>query len=115
MKNSNYYSAAPKPKSLRRPKKIEIALTALLVSKDKGITQPEAYNAYGETCLHSTISAIRHTYGIKVFSLPSSKTNSFGGKPFHRYWISDSEAREQAQLLILSMGKKRGAEYVGIN
>lgn len=57
-----------------------------------GLNQLEAFNAYGETCLHSTISTLSNNYGIRFKrKLEPHKHRNGGTTHFMRYWISDDD------------------------
>jgi hypothetical protein len=96
----------------RKESKIQVALESLVARDEHGLTQPEAYQIYHESCLHSTISALRHNHGINIKSMPNSVKNEYGGKPFNRYWIAYGEDRERAQQVLINMTTKRGAQLV---
>jgi hypothetical protein len=96
----------------RKESKIQVALGSLVARGEHGLTQPEAYKIYHESCLHSTISSLRHCHGINIKGVPSSVKNEYGGKPFNRYWIAYGGDRERAQQILLSMATKRGAQLV---
>ena len=61
----------------RNASKIEVALGSVLYTGDHGLTQPEAYKIYHESCLHSTVSALRHYHRINIKSAPSSVKNGY--------------------------------------
>lgn len=101
-------------KKIKPPKKNEIIVTAIFLSLDKGLTQPEAYKICGESCLHTTVSSIQTNYGIQIMREPSSFKNSFGGRPFFRYWIAEGKNRKLAQKVIIQMAHNRGQTIIPI-
>ena len=94
---------------MRPPYKIELALNALLNKGPQGITQPEAFNAYRESCLHTTISSLKNERGIGFVSEPDFETVvHFYQKPFNRYWLATDEDRVMALKLLNAYRANRG-------
>ena len=98
---------------MRPPYKIELALNALLNKGPQGITQPEAFNAYRESCLHTTISSLKNERGIGFVSEPDFETVvHFYQKPFNRYWLATDEDRVMALKLLNAYRANRGLPKV---
>lgn len=91
------------------PLKIELALNSILHAGPKGITQPEAQATYRESCLHTTISALRHSKGIEFISHSDQDTVVYyNQKPFSRYWLASDEDRKKALKLLNAYRANRG-------
>ena len=98
---------------IRPPYKIELALNALLNKGPQGITQPEAFTSYRESCLHTTISSLKHEKGISFVSQPDFNTVAyFNQKPFSRYWLATDEDRVMALKLLNAYRTNRGLPKV---
>ena len=98
---------------MRPPYKIELALNALLNKGPQGITQPEAFNAYRQSCLHTTISSLKNEKGIGFVSEPDFETVvHFNQKPFSRYWLATDEDRVMALKLLNAYRSNRGLPKV---
>ncbi|OES32077.1 hypothetical protein [Alteromonas macleodii] len=98
---------------MRPPYKIELALNALLNKGPQGITQPEAFNAYRESCLHTTISSLKNERGIGFVAEPDFETVvHFYQKPFNRYWLATDEDRVMALKLLNAYRSNRGLPKV---
>lgn len=78
------------------PKKI-VALKHLLT---RPLVQLEAFNLYGETCLHSTISHFANKQGLVFIRerVPHKHRNG-GTVYFMRYTLSEN-SREKAQTIV---------------
>lgn len=101
---------------MRPPYKIELALNALLNKGPQGITQPEAFNAYRESCLHTTISTLKNEKGITFVSEPDFETVvHFNQKPFSRYWLATDEDRVKALRLLNAYRSSRGLVKVNFD
>lgn len=97
----------------RPPYKIELALFSILHNGSQGITQPEAFNAYRESCLHTTISSLKNEKGISFVSEPDFETVvHFYQKPFNRYWLATDEDRVMALKLLNAYRSNRGLPKV---
>jgi len=95
------------------PFKVELALYAILHKGAQGITQPEAFNAYRESCLHTTISSLKNERGIGFVSEPDFETVvHFYQKPFNRYWLAADEDRVMALKLLNAYRSNRGLPKV---
>lgn len=105
-KTEHNHSNANKP-----PYKVELALNALLHKGPQGITQPEAFMIYRESCLHTTISSLKNGKGICFISQPDYETIAhFHQKPFSRYWLASNTDREKALKLLNAYRSNRGLE-----
>lgn len=92
-----------------QPYKIELALNSILHNGPRGITQPEAQIAYRESCLHTTISALRHSKDIEFVSHPDQDTVVYyNQKPFSRYWLASDEDRKKALKMLNAYRANRG-------
>ncbi|MBL3809566.1 hypothetical protein [Alteromonas macleodii] len=101
---------------MRPPYKIELALNALLNKGPQGITQPEAFNEYRESCLHTTISTLKNEKGITFVSEPDFETVvHFNQKPFSRYWLATDEDRVKALRLLNAYRSSRGLVKVNFD
>tara|TARA_Y100000994_G_C15703537_1_gene446318 strand:+ start:2742 stop:3197 length:456 start_codon:yes stop_codon:yes gene_type:complete len=95
------------------PYKIELALFSILHNGPQGITQPEAFTSYRESCLHTTISSLKHEKGISFVSQPDFNTVAyFNQKPFSRYWLASDKDRVKAQKLLNAYRSNRGLSKV---
>lgn len=95
------------------PFKVELALYAILHKGAQGITQPEAFNAYRESCLHTTVSSLKNEKGIGFISEPDFETVIFfNQKPFNRYWLATDEDRVMALKLLNAYRSNRGLSKV---
>lgn len=84
--------------SVKTPKKI-IALSFLV---EGPLIQLEAFQLYGETCLHSTISELCHKHDLVFERSREPHTHRHGGKThFTRYRLSD-KSQATAKALISS-------------
>lgn len=97
----------------KRPYKVELALNSILHNGPRGITQPEAFTSYRESCLHSTISSLKHEKGINFISQPDFNTVVyFNQKPFSRYWLASDKDRVNALKLLNAYRSNRGLTKV---
>ncbi len=100
-------------KENKQPYKIELALFSILHNGPQGITQPEAFNAYRESCLHTTISSLKNEKGINFVTEPDFETVvHFYQKPFNRYWLATDEDRVMALKLLNAYRSNRGLPKV---
>ncbi|WP_438499298.1 hypothetical protein [Alteromonas australica] len=98
---------------IKPPFKVELSLNAILHKGAQGITQPEAFNAYRESCLHTTISTLKNEKGIGFVSEPDLETVvHFYQKPFNRYWLATDEDRVMALKLLNAYRSNRGLPKV---
>ena len=95
----------PKP-----PTKQEVALLTLLEAGKHGLNTFEANDKYGDTCLHSTISAFRKFYSID-FSTNQECVISRVGTPVSvkRYFLLDELSIKASKKLIDYWRQKRNA------
>ncbi|MFY0667313.1 MAG: hypothetical protein JXQ95_04720 [Alteromonas stellipolaris] len=97
----------------KRPYKVELALNTILHNGPRGITQPEAFTSYRESCLHTTISSLKHEKGINFVSQPDFNTVVyFNQKPFSRYWLASDKDRVNALKLLNAYRSNRGLPKV---
>ena len=95
------------------PYKIELALFSILHNGPQGITQPEAFTSYRESCLHTTISSLKHEKGISFVSQHDFNTVAyFNQNPFSRYWLASDKDRVKAQKLLNAYRSNRGLPKV---
>jgi hypothetical protein len=112
-KGSNTKTDTSNTTEKRPPYKIELALNAILHNGPRGLTQPEAFISYRESCLHTTISTLRHLKEIQFIAHPDFDTVvHFHQKPFNRYWLATDSDREKALRLLNAYRSKRGLETV---
>jgi len=93
----------------RAPYKIELCLMELLARKDSGLIELEALQAYGETCLHTTISTLSNDHGL-AFKRDGHKHASKHGLVvrFTRYILANDEQVDKAKALLKHYRVKRG-------
>ena len=93
--NQQINTSKIKPKA---PLKIELCLVEL-----------EAFQAYGETWLHSTISTLANDKGLMFKRQTESHIHQHRGKVyFTRYSLFDDNETQKAQLLLNNYQSKRG-------
>lgn len=98
---------------IKPPFKIELALYAILKNGSLGITQPEAFSSYRESCLHTTISSLRHEKGIGFLAKPDLATVVYcHQKPFNRYWLASDKDRVKALRILNAYRLNRGLAKV---
>ena len=97
--------------SARVPLKTEQALALLLnaYQRDRFIIALDALNAFGDTCWHSTVAALRKQ-GIEFEQRSHEHTHQRGGTVwFQAYRLRDEEsAQKAAQLLAFYRSVPRG-------
>ncbi|WP_163650716.1 hypothetical protein [Modicisalibacter sp. 'Wilcox'] len=87
--------------SARIPLKLELALELLLQADDaqRYITTLDALQAYGDTCWHSTVAALR-AKGVEFLQERYQHAHRHGGHArFEAYRLSP-DSREQAEQLL---------------
>lgn len=95
--------------AIKPPIKKELCLTLLIQRGQRGLTQPEAYSAYHESCLHTSISSLQQQHGLQIARLPDKATVvHYGQKAFNRYWLADENQVEKATNLLNYYRTKRG-------
>ncbi|WP_032095045.1 MULTISPECIES: hypothetical protein [unclassified Alteromonas] len=105
IKNGNSYVTEIGPRI-----KSEYTLEMLLKVGPNGITQPEAYSVYRESCLHSTISALQNQHDIKIMRRSDKQSIVHKRqKPFSRYWLPDIVQANRALTLLNFYRKQRNA------
>jgi len=94
---------------LRPPLKIELCLTIFLEKERHGLNQLEAFKAYGETCLHSTVSSLYNRHGINLIRNTEQHIHQRGDRThFVRYALVESKSIDKAIALLIKMREKRG-------
>lgn len=93
---SHKESVTPTTKRARVPKKA-ICLSYLY---QHSLVELEALSLYGETCLHSTISALANNNGLEFKRVRESHSHQHGGTVyFTRYTLADESRKAAAALL----------------
>lgn len=64
---------------------------------------------HGDTCLNSTISALRNKHKLTILDHWETYTGRHGSKPVKRYWIPEGEPTEQALKLLAHMRAREAA------
>jgi hypothetical protein len=91
------------------PFKIELCLTELINRTENGLNQLEAFAAYGETALHSTISALANDHGLLIKRVREPHIHRHGTLThFHRYSLSSIDSMAHAKHLVAAYAKHRG-------
>lgn len=92
----------------RPPYKIELCITELLERGDAGLVELEAFQAYGETCLHSSISTLANKHNLE-FTRVSHRHNSKRNVIVHfiRYSLLNEQQIDGAKALLLQYRSKR--------
>ena len=92
------------------PIKMELVIETLLRAGRYGVTQPEAYPIYRESCLNSSISALQNNHCINI-SRQSDITSKVHRKqkPFTRYWLPDEAQANKALNLLNYYRRQRNA------
>ena len=93
----------------RAPYKIELCLMELLARRESGLIELEALQAYGETCLHTTISTLSNAHAL-TFERGSHQHRSKRGPIaiFTRYSLVNDEQSDKAKALLKHYRTKRG-------
>lgn len=96
-------------KPARPPFKMEETIKTFIECGDLGMNQLEANKRYGETCLHTSISTLDNSYGIRFKRQPENIKNRAGTlSRFTRYsFLTESDER-RAKNLVNSFRKRRG-------
>ena len=67
---------------------------------NRSMNRLEALSLYGDTCLNTTVSALRKEHGISFLKKLEPHVNQVGGTVrFTRYWLAD-ESKDRANQLI---------------
>ena len=99
---------------IKLPTKTELCLVEFIHRSSEGLIQLEAFNAYGESCLHTSVSTLCNTKGIKFARETQPHINRMGGKTyFTRYWLLDDQEIAKAKALVIQCQIKRGLLSVG--
>lgn len=103
----------PEAKKKRIPLKIELCLEMLIQADREGrfVMAHDATKAYGDTCLNSSISALRDK-GLKFLQLPCPIEHRHGGiARFQQYRLAP-DSRQKALALLMEyqlLTSRRGA------
>ncbi len=102
--------------SIQPPIKKELFIETLLRSGNRGITQPEAYLTYHESCLHTSVSTLQNLNGIAVLRRSDKSTIVHRRqRAFNRYWLADHNQAEKALRLLNHYRKQRNAPPLSLN
>ena len=104
----NRVEITPKQGNQKPPTKLELCLIELLSRGTNGLTELEAFSAYGETALHSTISTLFNDKGLVFKRERQPHTHRHGRKVyFKRYWLLDDKEITKARSLLSMCQTKR--------
>ena len=94
---------------IKLPTKLELCLVEFINRSKRGLIQLEAFNAYGECCLHTSVSTLCNAKGINFVRENHPHINQRGGKTyFTRYWLLDDNEIQKAKELVIQYQIKRG-------
>ena len=94
---------------IRPPFKIELCIDELLYRGSKGMIELEALQAYGETCLHTTISTLANKHGLLIGRKTEPHNHRRGGVThFTRYTLIDELSTHKAKALLSHYMQRRG-------
>lgn len=94
---------------VKRPLKIELCLMELLHRGGAGLVELEALQAYGETCLHTTISTLANSKGLIFKRQQQSHVHQYRRTVyFTRYSLLNDEETNKAKVLLNHYQSKRG-------
>jgi len=92
----------------KAPFKIELCIDELIFRSSGGITELEALQAYGETCLHSTISTLANRHGLIIERKMEPHKHRRGGLThFTRYSLVDEKSIKKAHDILGHYSKRR--------
>jgi hypothetical protein len=93
---------------IKAPFKIELCIDELLLRSSDGMIELEALQAYGETCLHSTISTLSNRHDLIIDRKTEPHQHRRGGMThFTRYSLIDEESIKKAQNILAFYLKAR--------
>ena len=93
----------------RPPFKIELCVDELVFRSSRGMNELEALQAYGETCLHTTISTLANKHGLIISRRTEPHNHKRGGVTrFTRYSLVDELSKRKALALLAHYQKRRG-------
>jgi len=106
---SSHFNTQTNNTPKRAPFKIELCIVELLERRESGLIELEALQAYGETCLHTTISTLSNAHGL-TFKRSSHQHRSKRGPItiFTRYSLANEEQIKKAETLLKRYRNKRG-------
>jgi hypothetical protein len=64
IQESSHFNTQTNNTAKRAPYKIELCSVELLERGESGLIELEAFQAYGETCLHTTVSKLSNAHGL---------------------------------------------------
>ena len=95
----------------KRPKfKKESAIALFLIRGDSGVCEPQVYENYRETCLHTTVSTFEKMHGMK-FNRKYDPATKYR-RPFMRYWLADKSSIKIAFNLLNQLRVKRNVKPI---
>lgn len=108
-KNTNSGTSKVNTSPKRPPYKIELCIIELLERGEAGLIELEALQAYGETCLHSTISTLSNKFNLEL-KRGSHQHNSKRKVVvnFTRYSLADEQQIINAKTILSQYRTKRG-------
>jgi hypothetical protein len=107
--SSSVLTKQVKHTKIRPPFKIELCIDELLYLGPKGMIELEALQAYGKTCLHTTISTLANKYGLIMDRKTEPHRHRRGGiTHFTRYSLTDELSIRKSEALLLHYMKLRG-------
>ena len=97
-------------KGIKPPTKNEVFLITLYRAGGNGLNQPEAYRAYGESCLHTSISWAANTRGLVIERTTEPHDSPVGTRThFTRYTLANETEQAKALAIINAYRAARGA------
>jgi hypothetical protein len=97
-----------KSTKIRPPFKIELCIDELLIRGSDGMIELEALQAYGETCLHTTVSSLANRHGLLIDRKSEPHKHRRGGTThFTRYSLIDDKSVAKALNLLKHYSKLR--------
>ncbi|MEX2373992.1 MAG: hypothetical protein WD942_00175 [Dehalococcoidia bacterium] len=86
----------------RTPLKIELCLEMLIQADREGrfVMSFDAMREYGDTCLHSSIAALRDK-GIRFTQMSYSHEHRHGGKAHFQQYRLAPDSRQKARALLM--------------
>jgi hypothetical protein len=98
---------------IKAPFKIELCIDELIFRGPAGMIELEALQAYGETCLHSTISSLANRHGLIIDRKMEPHRHRRGGLThFTRYSLVDEKSIVKARDILTHYSKIRNSRRV---
>jgi hypothetical protein len=92
----------------RAPFKIELCIDELLLRSSEGLIELEALQAYGETCLHSSVSTLSNKHDLIINRKTEPHQHRRGGiTHFTRYSLVDEDSIKKAHNILAHYLKTR--------